>query len=63
METTIYKNHHIEACIETTGSLFKNLSKEEQEMDERVSEGLLVLIVMFVIFYFILLGLIKLGWL
>ena len=32
METTLYKNHHIEACIETTGSIFKNLSKEEQEL-------------------------------
>lgn len=32
METTLYKNHYIESCIVSSGSVFRNLSKAEQSI-------------------------------
>ncbi|MFP4488554.1 MAG: Crp/Fnr family transcriptional regulator [Bacteroidales bacterium] len=32
MKTTLYKNHYIQGCIESPGSLFKNLNAEERDI-------------------------------
>lgn len=32
MKTTIYKNHYIQSCIESPGSIFKNLKTQEREV-------------------------------
>ncbi len=32
MKTAIYKNHYIQSCIESPGSLFKNLNAEERDV-------------------------------